>query len=538
MSRGPHSRPVIPDARPRGRASRDRGASDGRSVPIPDIRCRGFRDDGEGGGPRSHVGRPLVLAGAVLACVGASLLGAALAQGPAFDPDAPVPLAPVIPADVDPALRDGLMERGDLLLAHRLFERQQWQAFVALNWPVDDAGAPLPGLGDAGAPAWTGWIETYQVFRPDGADPDPWDAEARSLPLPDSVQEVLPSDAGPADYPAVDSRNARVLHNLSSTGKANVADEVDQAFSFAVFDQYGAAVHYESLINKVEYDFIVANRLYEAGGLADYLAKEGRIAFPAGRFEGNVHGAIEIKLAWRVLDPSKDDFGRYLTQPAYVVSGPGEPAWTAVTAGLVGFHIAQKTETSPQWIWSTFEHVDNVATDRLTGIVTEDGTRRPLTPSFNDPGCEWCPVNVPAAPGPDGLRRTQVARLVPIPPETAALNGRMRAALAESGSRLAYYEMIGVQWPTLPDRPPESGGAFPGSVVNTSGGVPLKAYLANAVMETFSQVGNLPASDQPRSVSTSGRTVFGTGSCMGCHASSPYDFSWIVTKAQRRTADR
>ncbi len=62
-------------------------------------------------------------------------------------------------------------------------------------------------------------------------------------------------------------------------------------------------------------------------------------------------------------------------------------------------------------------------------------------------------------------------------------------------------------------------------------------YLANSVMETFSQVGNLPADKQPRSVSTNDNMVFGTGSCMGCHSSSPYDFSWIMTKAQPKPVD-
>lgn len=519
----------------------DRDATDAGCSPIaagatlPPL----VRDEATG---RVAAGRPearrAVLAAAVAVAAGAVLLGAAVAQAPAFDPDAPVALSPVVPADVDPALRDQLMARGELLLAHRLFERQQWQAFVALNWPVDKTGAPLASLGDDGAPAWTRWIETYQVFRPGGAEPDPWGAATRSLPLGDTVQEVLPSQTGPAAYPAIDSGDARVLHNLSSVGKVNVADEVDQAFSFAVFDQNGAAVHYESLINRVEYDFIVGNRLFEAGGIADHVAKTGGVTFPAGRFAGNVHGAIEIKLAWRILDPSRDDFGRYLTQPAYVVSGPRSPAWKAVTVGLVGFHIAQKTETAPQWIWSTFEHVDNLATDRLTTITTADGTTRPLTPSFNDPDCEWCPVNVPVDPGPDGSRRTQVQRLVPIPPETAALNRQMRDALAAAGSKLAYYEMIGVQWPTLPQVPPQSGATFPGAVVNTSGGVPLKAYLANSVMETFSQTGNMPANRQPRSVSTSDELVFGTGSCIGCHGASPYDFSWIITKAQRRAGAR
>ena len=40
--------------------------------------------------------------------------------------------------------------------------------------------------------------------------------------------------------------------------------------------------------------------------------------------------------------------------------------------GLVGLHIAHKTQHAPQWIWSTFEQVDNY---------------KGPDPSFNDPAC-------------------------------------------------------------------------------------------------------------------------------------------------------
>jgi len=481
-----------------------------------------------------------ILAGLVVALVVAAAVTAtplatsAQTTNAVFDPNRPVPLSPELPADVDPAIRNQLVNSGNLLLAHRLFEQQQWAAFVALNWPVDAEGAPLPAISDKGAPRWSTWIETYQVFKPDGTTPDAFDSKIRSLPLPDQVQTPEPNDTGPLPLPPVNDRQSRILHNRSSIQKLNVADEVNQAFSFAIWDQNGNPVHYESLLNRVEYDFIVTNKLYEARGLADYLAKAGKLTFPAGRFDGNIPGAIELKLAWRILDPAKDDFSRYLTQPAYVADG-AKPKWTPVVVGLVGFHIAQKTETSPQWIWSTFEHVDNLSVDRLQRITTANGTQTSLRPSFNDPDCEWCPVNVPAPPGADGQRRTQITRLVPIPRETAALNERMRAALAAAGSKLQYYEMVGTQWPTDPAAKPQAGAAFPGAVANLSGGKPLMVYLANSVMETFSQVGNLPAKDQPRSVSTSDKPVFGNGSCMGCHSSSPYDFSWIMTKAQPRT---
>lgn len=451
-------------------------------------------------------------------------------------PDAPVPLSPTIPADVNPEIRARLLAEGDLVLAHRLFERQQWAAFVALNWPLDEGGAPRASLGEPGPPQWSAWTEVYQIFKPEGAAPDPWGAPTRSLPLADRVQRPVLEGGATVEAPPVDSGDARILHNLSSIQRLSVADEVDQAFSFAVFDQNGNPAHYEMLVNEVEYRFIVDNELFHAGGLADYVRRHGKLTFPAGRYAGNRLGAIEVKLAWRILDPATDDFGRYLTQPAYVaddVAGGGY-AWTPVTVGLVGFHIAQKTETSPQWIWSTFEHVDNVSVDRLEKVQTADGRSVRLRPSFRDPDCEWCPVNVGALVGADGRRRTQVSRLTPIAEETQALNARMQADLAAAGSVLRFYEMVGTQWPTDPAAPPESGAAFPGAVANMAGGKPLPVYLANAVMETFAQIGNAPANQQQRATSTSDRLVFGNGSCMGCHYSSPYDFSWIMTKAQPR----
>ena len=462
--------------------------------------------------------------------------GSVAAQGDAcnvgFEPDAPIPMSPQIPADVDPTLRSSLIGSRDLLLAHRLFERQQWTTFIALNWPFNSQGQAIPRLADAGAPQWSTWVETFQIFKPDGAAPDPWDGQSRSLPMDDRIQ--LPDvDADErADLPPLGDRDARHLHGLSSIQPVSAADEVDQAFSFAIFDQAGNPARYESLVNKIEYDFIVDNQLFHAGGQADYLAKHGKVTFPSGRF-GGTQGAIEIKLAWRVLDPARDDVGRYLTQSAFVaVDGHDGPQWTRATVGLVGFHIAQKTETSPQWIWSTFEHVDNLMVDRLARMHRDDGTSFPLQASFNNADCAWCPVNTTTASDVDGRFRTQVQRLTPIPKETQALNAMVQAELKQEGSKLAFYEMIGTQWPTDPASVPEAGSSFPGAVVNMSGGKPLPVYLANSVMETFAQVGNRPASLQVRSASTSDRLVFGNGSCMGCHYASPYDFSWIMTKAQ------
>ncbi|MCB1718934.1 MAG: hypothetical protein KDK05_27680 [Candidatus Competibacteraceae bacterium] len=448
-----------------------------------------------------------------------------------FEPDFSGPLSTEIPSDVDNALKNALLEQGRLQAAHRLFEKHAWQTFIALNWPLNEQGDLQPEPGAAGAPRWTTWSEIYEVFKQDGSAPDPWGQAQRTLPpltnieLPRTEDQSLP-------YPDIASGAARVLHNLSSTAAFTILDEVNQAFSNALWDQNGNLVHYEVLINQEQYDYIVDNQLYHVDGQIDYLQQHGRLSFPVGQFGTTQKGAIEIKLAWKQLDPDADDPSRYLTQIAYIPSGPEQPRWVPVQMGLVGFHIAQKTAGSPQWIWSTFEHIDNVEVDMLAHARVK-GESVPLRPAFNNPDCAWCAVNVPPQPDADGTRRTQVMRLISVPPATRKLNQQVQQLLAQADSKLAYYELIGVQWPTQPDKPPERGMAFPGAVVNKSGGEPFPVYLLNSVMETYVQTGNQPADRMPGAVSSRHRTVFATESCMGCHAAAPHDdFSWIMIKAR------
>src|SRR5262249_5375907 len=126
-----------------------------------------------------------------------------------------------------------------------------------------------------------------------------------------------------------------------------------------------------------------------------------------------------------------------------------------VTVGLVGMHIVHKTTGFPQWIWSTFEHVDNCPThaevaDRpaynsfkkdASGLKLNQPPPRPWAPNTVDP--------------PD--RRVQVMRMIPITAATKSLNATFQAALRaadRSGkpSVWANYELISTQWPTNPSK--------------------------------------------------------------------------------------
>jgi hypothetical protein len=67
---------------------------------------------------------------------------------------------------------------------------------------------------------------------------------------------------------------------------------------------------------------------------------------------GFVPNTIEIKTSWRILksaDPA------YYTMTATVPGLPNNPT----TLGLVGFHLVINTQLHPEFVWATFEHVNN-----------------------------------------------------------------------------------------------------------------------------------------------------------------------------------
>src|SRR6202044_2411080 len=105
--------------------------------------------------------------------------------------------------------------------------------------------------------------------------------------------------------------------------------------------------------------------------------------------------------------------------------GPGgPPVERKVNVGLVGMHIGHKSATSPQWIWSTFEQVDNLDVDTVA--------HPKLHPSFTDPNCPFCTVNQQPTATKSGVYPripTQAWRAIPIPGDKQALNAQVRAAL-------------------------------------------------------------------------------------------------------------
>jgi hypothetical protein len=212
--------------------------------------------------------------------------------------------------------------------------------------------------------------------------------------------------------------------------------------------------------------------------------------------------------------------------------------------GLVGMHIAVRTQSSPTWVWSTFEHVDNVNVNPLD-LDSKGNTRRP---NFYNPETPVAPVNqlpplnartAPGAPLTTWAENltttpTQVLQVLPVPGGTESVNAQFQARLQSQGSIFKNYRLIGTQWPTVPTFPAFPGGmgfgsnnsSAPESIVYKTPGKVVPTYLVNTTMETFFQLGNqkagpLEEDDRlPSGTVSDPEVVFGTESCVGCHFSA------------------
>ncbi|MFC3032181.1 hypothetical protein ACFOEE_06595 [Pseudoalteromonas fenneropenaei] len=111
------------------------------------------------------------------------------------------------------------------------------------------------------------------------------------------------------------------------------------------YDDY--EVLFEAKVNQVEYDYVKG-----LGGKAP-----DTFNLP--------NETVEIKAAWRVLSDDLAQSGRYHTAEAlyYKSSGTGDEVEAHVaTFGLIGLHIIRKMKNYEAFVFSTFEHVDNLKT--------------------------------------------------------------------------------------------------------------------------------------------------------------------------------
>jgi hypothetical protein len=431
-----------------------------------------------------------------------------------------------------------------------------WQEFIGLNWParsgvrgVPDPSASPADFGKPNATAPTVW-ETYkdksEVFLPGGVKPKPWNDPPPPPPCATSAPGVQALLAKPG---------VRVMAALSAFGDV-VLDATQQASGQWLADQAGNLIYYEIKLNQDEFDSIVANGFYNAvvqnstaaTGVNPTPGGQYQVKLPSGCNTGRCPnngpartGAIELKSAWRILaDPSQNS--RYLTTQAVLIDKAG--ACLPATMGLVGLHIIHKTVSQPQFIWATFEHVDNVPPGSSS--------------TFNDPNCrcetvvpgacggspttfqncvsgqaqgQACSTNIAPRSNPPSAtcpafpiqvtRKRSISNNSTDPVVATNMAARAMLTAANPNTVFQYYQLIDVLWSTSPQDNYSNLPNQPGPVtpLSMSGATPDASSLpvANTTMETYVQ----------------GRT------CLSCHVhatvpdgSHASDFSFVLGDAK------
>lgn len=450
------------------------------------------------------------------------LLGAALAQvacGPSAPPEpspspAPAPAAtsaastgsstqpaiqmsPVIPSDVS------FGNTVDLPALQKDFDIFSWNSFIALSWPPGANPDQKPGAGPTGdnPTAWEDFTSVADIFLPGGK---------------------APSQGAPPQIPAacrdLYKPGMKVIQQIGKT--PGLLDEFSEPFNTGpLVDQNGNYARFEILVNQPMFDYILGNSLYSQAGQKAFT---GTVKFPCGG--GAQEGAIMVKAAWKILG-ANDDRSRFHTSQAliYTPASANPPVQTSCslqTVGLVGFHVGHKVQSAPQWVWSTFEQVDNVPDEQAV-----KSAKLAAHYNFYSAACKDCPVNtpppqpwIPNQPGPP----SQVVRAAILPDfalaSAAAQNRTAKGLFTQVNPKSVwqFYELVSTQWPTNPG---------PGNCTAAAAdpnGTPAPNFLANTTLETYVQ----------------GTTPNVSSSCIGCHGNAAMttgaasDFTYILERAQ------
>jgi hypothetical protein len=373
-----------------------------------------------------------------------------------------------------------------------LFDDFAWRSFLAMAWPAKQGQRGVPDaaarLDAAQRPAVFETLKSeWEVFQGGGQAPQAWNDYGGATPCD------IPARLGFGDM--VLAAFSKFDSILQSTGRS---------FSGPLVSQNGRYVRYSTGFNQPLFQHMVDGRYYLADGLNNFTP------FAAG--------SVRVKASWIEMDGVTRP-ERFHVRQSWIFNRQTQRCEQKLV-GLVGLHIVTKTPSLPQWVWATFEHVDNVPGPHSTGPFTfNKGDHQPMG-STNPIACNAttpCPATPPAP--------YNVERPNPIlgePPadanfafSTSETNAKYRALLAQQFPSAPWrnYQLVMAQWPLHPNRPDLDGSiadTFPGDPGIS--GVPVTA-TANATIETFLQTS--PA----------------TG-CMSCHLHAKrYDYvSSLLTR--------
>lgn len=196
------------------------------------------------------------------------------------------------------------------------FYQAAWQTFLHVSQPGAD-----------GEPAFLSYPGIGELFDPAGEETDHLDLSVK-----------VAEEDGTAVLPEIGS-------GVEQAGLGGL-----------LIDGNGRPIYYAIHLNDRFAEFVRRNGLTTPAAV---LGADPSLAF-------DEPGIIELKSAWRILTPGEDRssyFWKRATVPHLVASDRGvvpDPSGLCETVdvALVALHVVFTMEGHPEFIWSTFEHVD------------------------------------------------------------------------------------------------------------------------------------------------------------------------------------
>ncbi|WP_079600037.1 hypothetical protein [Bradyrhizobium erythrophlei] len=409
----------------------------------------------------------------------------------------------------------------------RGFDFYSWRTFIALNSPADGKS-----IEQSQADTPTRW-EDMDSFK-------------------QLLDVMLPADMGPPKWPAdraeMEAEKVRLLppacraqYKPGTMVVKMIEESYNEPFKTGpLIDQQGHYAIFDILMNRQMFDYIRDHHLYSKEGQQDPTNFGLAVDFPVGQNpkEGKPAqdgkpeqkavvadtGAFMLKVSWKILGPD-DIKARNFHMVNALVSMPKSedpnappPPCLRETLGLIGFHAVHKTASRPQWIWTSFEHKNNVP-DRTE--VTNRDFHGPY--NFFDVNCGdkcaeenatpprqfWQPDPALQLKFKDATFKSQIVREVPLTDAAKNMNSIFHSML--KGTVWDNYMLISTQWPSVfgctalhsqaAAVPSPDTDFLKQPDMNCS---PAPTYLANSTLETYSQ----------------GKIPLASSSCIGCHGNA------------------
>lgn len=374
-----------------------------------------------------------------------------------------------------------------------------WQEFIYLNWRAQPGSIGQPDR--SASPASFG----RPVTSRSAIEKTVWESYH-------SADELF----APPALRGLKARPRRLL--LAATdkfqGHAVSLNGTQEATGGWLTSRTGQLTFYEIRVDNDEYEYFTDpnnNLTSIAAQLACAQSKFG-LQLPHGKFSigtappesdvdcrgnprwyGDQIGAIELKAAWLPLPNDPAVWAKYLITVADVLYPGTKTPQRDVVVGLVGLHIIHKVPGAQQFLWATFEHIDNAPDPSQAGSPAPAVSGTPGAWTYYDPHSTASPNVQPGPPCPTpGCQPysvpVQVLRIAAIPPQAVAATAAFNALLANNPSVFRNYELVNVQWPSASvrvkpgaRRPLPDGGAVPALRSTTP------PQVANTTLETYFQ---------------------------------------------------